>query len=108
MPEAGAPEAGARLADLTTLRVGGPVAAYVEAVTEAELVAAVRSADRSGTPALVLGGGSNLLVADEGYDGTAVAVRTRGVARRGRRLRRCLARRGGGGAVGRARRPLRR
>ena len=79
MPEAGAPEAGARLADLTTLRVGGPVAAYVEAVTEAELVAAVRSADRSGTPALVLGGGSNLLVADEGYDGTAVAVRTRGV-----------------------------
>ncbi len=52
---------------------------YVEAVTEAELVAAVRSADRSGDPALVLGGGSNLLVADEGFDGTVVAVRTRGV-----------------------------
>ncbi len=75
-------QAGVRLADLTTLRVGGPAAAYVEVDTEADLVAAVRAADAAdaaGTPALVLGGGSNLLIADEGYAGTVVAVRTRGV-----------------------------
>lgn len=66
-----------RLAELTTLRVGGPAAAYVEAATEVDLVAAV--ADDGAVPALVLGGGSNLLVADAGYPGTVVAVRTRGV-----------------------------
>ncbi|WP_318843156.1 UDP-N-acetylmuramate dehydrogenase [Myceligenerans pegani] len=60
------------LADLTTLRVGGPVASYVEATTEQELLDAVRAADESGTPLLVVGGGSNLLVADEGFDGVVV------------------------------------
>ncbi|GAA1850320.1 UDP-N-acetylmuramate dehydrogenase [Myceligenerans crystallogenes] len=60
------------LADLTTLRVGGPVSAYVEARTEHELLDAVREADESGTPLLVVGGGSNLLVADEGFDGVVV------------------------------------
>nr|WP_277209274.1 UDP-N-acetylmuramate dehydrogenase [Isoptericola croceus] len=57
---------------MTTLRVGGPVETYVEATTEAELIDAVRSADDAGTPLLVVGGGSNLLVADEGFDGVVV------------------------------------
>lgn len=60
------------LAELTTLRVGGPVDAYVEATTEAELVDAVRAADAAGEPLLVLGGGSNLLVADDGFAGVVV------------------------------------
>ncbi|WP_460749833.1 UDP-N-acetylmuramate dehydrogenase [Myceligenerans cantabricum] len=60
------------LADLTTLRVGGPVASYVEATTEQELLDAVRTADETGAPLLVVGGGSNLLVADEGFDGIVV------------------------------------
>lgn len=60
------------LADLTTLRVGGPARTYVEASTEAELVDAVRAADRAGDRLLVLGGGSNLLVADDGFDGVVV------------------------------------
>jgi UDP-N-acetylmuramate dehydrogenase len=68
------------LADLTTLRVGGPARAVVVAETEAELIASVRDADASGSSALVVAGGSNLLVGDAGVDTTVVLVRTRGVA----------------------------
>ncbi len=69
-----------RLADRTTLRLGGPARSYVEVTSEAELVAAVSAADRLGEPVLVLGGGSNLVVSDNGFDGLVVAVRTRGIA----------------------------
>ncbi len=68
-----------RLAEHTTLRLGGP-ARVVHATTEEALLDAVRSADAAGTPVLVLGGGSNLVVADEGLEGTVVRVETRGVA----------------------------
>jgi len=61
-----------RLADLTTLGVGGPAGRYVETTTEAELVDAVRTADEGGEPVLVIGGGSNLLVSDEGFAGLVV------------------------------------
>jgi len=67
------------LADLTTLRVGGPVGELVEATDEATLIEAVRSADADGTPVLVVGGGSNLVVADEGYPGRVVVVRNGGI-----------------------------
>jgi UDP-N-acetylmuramate dehydrogenase len=67
------------IADRTTLRVGGPASELVEARTEEELVAAVRDADEAGTSVLVLGGGSNLLVSDDGFAGRVVAVRTAGV-----------------------------
>jgi UDP-N-acetylmuramate dehydrogenase len=67
------------LARHTTLRLGGPAAHYVEATTEAELVEAVRAADEAGEPVLVLAGGSNLVVADEGFPGTVVKIATRGV-----------------------------
>ena len=60
------------LADLTTLRVGGPAASFVEAEEEAALIEAVTTADDAGVPLLVVGGGSNLLVADEGFDGVVV------------------------------------
>lgn len=69
----------ATLAELTTMRVGGPPGRFVTATTEAELTEAVREADDAGEPLLVVGGGSNLLVADEGFAGTAVLVRTRGI-----------------------------
>ena len=64
----------------TTLRIGGPARRWVTARTEAELIAAVSEADAAGEPLLVLGGGSNLVVADEGFPGTVVQVATRGVA----------------------------
>jgi UDP-N-acetylmuramate dehydrogenase len=67
------------LRDHTTLRVGGPARAWVRASTEAEVVDAVRRADEAGEPVLVLGGGSNVVVADAGFDGTVVEVATSGV-----------------------------
>ncbi|MFB4313643.1 UDP-N-acetylmuramate dehydrogenase [Actinomadura sp. 21ATH] len=69
------------LAGYTTLRLGGPARRFVEATTEAELVGAVRKADEDGEPVLVLGGGSNLVVSDDGFPGTVVRVATRGVER---------------------------
>jgi UDP-N-acetylmuramate dehydrogenase len=72
-----------RLSELTTLHLGGPAARYVVADTEHAVVAAVRAADREGEPLLVLAGGSNVVVADEGFPGTVVRVATRGVARDG-------------------------
>ena len=68
-----------RLADHTTLHLGGPATTFVTATSDDELVTAVRDADASGEPVLVLAGGSNLVVADEGFAGTVVKVATRGV-----------------------------
>ena len=61
----------------TTLGLGGPAERMVSAYDEAEIVAAVR--DATG-PVLVLGGGSNLVVADEGFPGTVVRIASRGTA----------------------------
>jgi UDP-N-acetylmuramate dehydrogenase len=72
---------GADLASLTTLRVGGPARRVVTAVTAAGLVDAVRAADAGGERVLLVGGGSNLIVADAGWDGTVVLVRSTGVVR---------------------------
>jgi UDP-N-acetylmuramate dehydrogenase len=74
------PDAPVLLRDRTTLRLGGPAREWVRATTADELVAAVSDADAAGTPVLVLGGGSNLVVADEGFDGRVVEVATRGVS----------------------------
>lgn len=60
------------LADLTTLRLGGPAARYVVARDAEDVVAAVSEADAAGEPVLVVGGGSNLVVADEGFSGTVI------------------------------------
>lgn len=70
------------LAPLTTLGLGGPAGRLVEAETEAELCDVIRACDAAGEPVLVLGGGSNVVVADAGFDGTVVRVATRGIARR--------------------------
>ena len=63
----------------TTMRVGGPAARMVVVETPDELVDAVREVDDADEPLLVLGGGSNLVVADAGFAGTVVKVETRGV-----------------------------
>ena len=67
------------LADYTTLGLGGPAKAFTDAPAEAALIDAVQAADAAGEPVLILGGGSNLVIADEGFPGTVVHVNTRGV-----------------------------
>ncbi|MEU0560387.1 UDP-N-acetylmuramate dehydrogenase [Dactylosporangium sp. NPDC006015] len=73
MPEAAA--SAPSLADLTTLRLGGPAGELVEVTSEEEAVTAVRT----GKPVLVLAGGSNVVIADEGFPGTVVLLRQRGI-----------------------------
>lgn len=69
-----------QLADYTTLGLGGPAKNFVTASSESDLVSAVRAGDASGEPVLVLGGGSNLVIADDGFPGTVILVATRGVS----------------------------
>jgi UDP-N-acetylmuramate dehydrogenase len=71
------------LADHTTVGLGGPARRFVRASTDEDLIGAVRAADSRGEPVLILGGGSNLVVADEGFDGTVIQVATRGLHRDG-------------------------
>jgi UDP-N-acetylmuramate dehydrogenase len=67
------------LADYTTLGIGGPAKIFVSADTTHALIDAVRSADKAGEPVLLIGGGSNLVVADAGFPGTVIHVNTRGL-----------------------------
>ncbi len=68
----------APLAERTTLRLGGPARRLVVADTGAAVVETIRDADAAGEPVLVLGGGSNVVIADEGFDGVVVQVAIRG------------------------------
>ncbi|WP_101258316.1 UDP-N-acetylmuramate dehydrogenase [Streptomyces barkulensis] len=76
----------APLAPLTTFRLGGPAARLVTATTDEEVTEAVRTADAGGTPLLLVGGGSNLVIADEGFGGTALRIATTGFRLEGTRL----------------------
>jgi UDP-N-acetylmuramate dehydrogenase len=69
------------LAELTTLRLGGPARRLVEAASDEEAVTAIREAE---APVLVMSGGSNLVVADEGFPGTVVRLVSRGVSQQPR------------------------
>ncbi|PWI07125.1 UDP-N-acetylenolpyruvoylglucosamine reductase [Streptomyces sp. NWU339] len=76
----------APLAPLTTFRLGGPATRLVTATTDDEVIAVVRQADADGTPLLLIGGGSNLVVGDKGFDGTALVIATQGVTLDGTHL----------------------
>ncbi|GAA4117052.1 UDP-N-acetylmuramate dehydrogenase [Enteractinococcus coprophilus] len=67
------------LANHTTARVGGPATTWITVTTEDQLTRAVADTDAAGVPLLVVAGGSNLLVADEGFPGTVVQISTEGV-----------------------------
>ena len=68
-----------QLSDLTTLRVGGPADLIESPATPQELLDATRRAWASGEEWLVLGGGSNVVVADTGFEGTVIRTLTRGI-----------------------------
>ena len=67
------------LSGFTTLRTGGPAEHLFVAETEAELIDAISTADAAEESITILGGGSNVVVSDEGLPGTVVLVRTRGI-----------------------------
>jgi UDP-N-acetylmuramate dehydrogenase len=69
----------AALSAYTTLGLGGPAGRLVEAGHDEQIVSAVRAADQAGEPVLVLGGGSNLVVADHGFPGTVVRITSLGI-----------------------------
>ena len=75
------PEVPESLAQLTTMRIGGPAARVVVATTTEQVVTTAREAWDSQEPLLVLGGGSNVVVGDEGFDGVVLVVATRGIER---------------------------
>jgi UDP-N-acetylmuramate dehydrogenase len=76
------------MAALTTLRLGGPAAIYLEPESETDLIAAADALIETGIPHTVIGKGSNLLVADGGFPGLVLRLgrRYRWAARDGSRL----------------------
>ncbi|MFC6354534.1 UDP-N-acetylmuramate dehydrogenase [Luethyella okanaganae] len=67
------------LAELTTMRVGGVPAHMVTATTQRDLIDAARAVWASGGEWLVIGGGSNTVASDDGFEGTVIRVATRGI-----------------------------
>jgi UDP-N-acetylmuramate dehydrogenase len=60
------------LSKYTSLRVGGPAKKIVHVSTEAEIIAAIEESE--GSPILIMGGGTNVLIADSGFDGTVIHI----------------------------------
>lgn len=75
------------MAPLTTLGIGGPARWFVEAASEGEVAEACECARERGVPLLVLGGGSNVLVADSGFNGLVLRVAIDGLELKGELLR---------------------
>lgn len=68
------------LSELTTLRVGGPARRLITAATVQEVIEVVGAADAAGEPLLIIAGGSNLLIGDQGFDGTVLEMALGGIA----------------------------
>ena len=60
------------LSQFTSFRVGGPAKKVIQVSTESEIIAAIEEAGDS--PVLILGGGTNLLISDKGFDGTVIRI----------------------------------
>ena len=71
-----------RLSELTTFRLGGPAPDLITVTSATEIAQVVGDADRAGTGVLVLGGGSNLVVADEGIEVPLVRIAVKGITER--------------------------
>ncbi|GAA4367927.1 UDP-N-acetylmuramate dehydrogenase [Paeniglutamicibacter cryotolerans] len=67
------------LSQMTTTGVGGPAGTVLEAATEEEILSVVRSNDALGTDLLIIAGGSNLVVSDDGFPGTVLRLTGTGI-----------------------------
>ncbi len=67
-----------QLSQYTSLHIGGPAQKLIHAKSETELIAAIRQADNEKIPLLIIGGGTNVLIGDDGFAGTVIRVETRG------------------------------
>lgn len=72
--------------ELTTLKIGGPVTNFIPVKTEDELISNLQSLIFNHQPLLVIGSGSNLLVSDEGFDGTVIKNEITGIKKDGHDL----------------------
>ena len=70
------------LSSLTTFNVGGPARYYVSVRSQAAFLEALNFATKQGIPVFILGGGSNILVSDSGFDGLVIRNRIKGVTSR--------------------------
>ncbi len=71
------------LASYTTLEVGGPARYFVEARSESQIAEALEFASTRSLPVFILGGGSNILVSDQGFPGLVVKIALRGIRHEG-------------------------
>ena len=69
----------AELSELTTIKVGGAAQRTVRVTTEPELIELVAECRQLGSPVFILGGGSNVVCSDSGFDGTVIVVATTGM-----------------------------
>lgn len=67
------------LAPFTTLGIGGRASRFVRAVSEEHIAAAVKYASENGFPLFILGGGSNIVVSDEGFEGLVLQIGLKGI-----------------------------
>jgi UDP-N-acetylmuramate dehydrogenase len=68
------------LAEYTTLKIGGEARFFLSAHSEKDVIEAVWFADRNNLNLFILGGGSNVLIADDGFDGLVLRVALKGVS----------------------------
>jgi UDP-N-acetylmuramate dehydrogenase len=66
------------LSKYTTLKVGGKAQEVIHAKNESEIIDAISNADERGWPVLIIGGGSNILVSDKGFDGVVIRIESKG------------------------------
>ncbi|HYE76327.1 MAG TPA: UDP-N-acetylmuramate dehydrogenase [Blastocatellia bacterium] len=68
------------LAPFTTFRIGGPARYFAEICNESEMIEALDFAEQKALSVFILGGGSNILVADEGFQGIVLRIAIKGIS----------------------------
>ena len=71
------------LKDYTTYKIGGPAKHFFIAKTKEDLIGAVKTAKKLNLPVFILGGGSNLLISDKGFDGLVIKIDISGMELQG-------------------------